>query len=452
MMAESVDVSTVLRVAMRAAVNMLTCGAQSDDVEIAIVSVCAAYGLTPVQAAVTFSIISVSYDRPGGSPTTLMHIARDRTTDFARLAATSAIVRRITRERLELEQAERELEDLDRLESPYGRTLTFLAPAVSAAGSTLVFAGTLLDAVATFGIAVVIQPAVAALDRSDFPPFFRLVFGAFASAILVALLSAVGLPIIGGLVLTGSILRFLPGYAIVSGFRDLIGQSFISGTARLAEALLLGAAAAGGVAFALALAGRFGVNLTLITAGTAEWGLLVGVPAAFVAILGHAVRLGVPARGVVGAAALGALAWLIFIGIAEVGQFGDAATATFVAALVVGIIGRLAATRAHTPAALWVVPAILLLQPGLQIVQSMLEPTNAQRVAGLLGAAGTAFMLGTGVASGDIIVTTARRIRTHVVDPAVDAVSGGVDVFVMTPVERTVNRAAELLGRGRGDR
>ena len=135
---------------------------------------------------------------------------------------------------------------------------------------------------------------------------FGLIFGAFASAILVALLSGVGLPIIGGLVLTGSILRFLPGYAIVSGFRDLIGQSFISGTARLAEALLLGAGAAGGIAFALALAGRFGVNLTIITAGTAEWGLLVGVPAAFVAVLGYAIRLGVPPRGVLGAAGLGA--------------------------------------------------------------------------------------------------------------------------------------------------
>jgi uncharacterized membrane protein YjjP (DUF1212 family) len=441
----------VLRVAMRAAVNMLTFGAQSDDVETAIVSVCAAYGLMPVHAAVTFSIISVSYDRPGESPTTLMHIARDRTTDFARLAATSAIVRRITRQGLGLEQAEHELEDIDQLDSPYNQLVTFVAPAVSAAGSTLVFAGTLLDAAATLGIALAIQPAVAALDRSTFPPFFRLVFGAFASAILVALLSAVGLPIVGGLVLTGSILRFLPGYAIVSGFRDLIGQSFISGTARLAEALLLGAGAAGGIAFALALAGRFGVNLTIITAGTAEWGLLVGVPAAFVAILGYAVRLGVPPRGVLGAAGLGALAWLIVIAIVDVGNLADRATATFVAALVVGIVGRVAASRAHTPAALWVVPAILLLQPGLQIVQSMLAPTNGERLAGLIAAAVTAFMLGTGVASGDIIVTTARRIRTKVVEPAVDAMSGGVDVFVVTPVERAVNRAAERFGRNRRD-
>lgn len=81
----------------------------------------------------------------------------------------------------------------------------------------------------------------------------------------------------------------------------------------------------------------------------------------------------------------------------------------------------------------------------------MLAPTNGERVAGLIAAAVTAFMLGTGVASGDIIVTTARRIRTKVVDPAVDAMTGGVDVFVVTPVERAVNRAAERFGRNRRD-
>jgi uncharacterized membrane protein YjjP (DUF1212 family) len=438
---------------MRAGVVLLASGAQSDDVEDAIVDVCAAYGVAPVQAAVTFSIISVSYDSASGAPATLVHIVRDRTTDFGHLAGASGVVRRIREEKLDVDAAERELDAVETQGSPYSRLVAFAAPGISAAGSTLVFAGTAIDAAATLGIALLLQPAMYALDRSTYPPFFRLVFGAFATTLLVALLIGLGLPVAGGLVLTGSLLRFLPGYALVSGFRDLVGQSIMSGSARLAEALLLAAAVAIGTAFGVALAGAFDVDLSISTAGSEDWGLLVGVPAAFVAVAGFAVRLGMPLFTVFGAAALGALAWLLYITLIDVRQIADASAATFIAAIGVGVVGRLVAHRTKTPAAVWIVPAILLLLPGLQLVTAMLARTNAARIDGLLAAATTAFLLGTGVASGDIIISTARRLRDRVVQPAVGAVAGGVDVLIIDPVERVAGLAAERLrpGAGRGD-
>ena len=138
-----------------------------------------------------------------------------------------------------------------------------------------------------------------------------------------ACLSDLGVPIIGGLVLTGSLLRFLPGYALVSGFRDLIGQSMISGTARLAEALLLGAGVAGGTAIGVALAALFGVDLSLVTTGAVAWGLVVTLPAAFVAVGAFAVRLGVPPSAIVGASLLGAFAWWLNGALAGPGPDSD---------------------------------------------------------------------------------------------------------------------------------
>ncbi len=434
------DPSRVLRLALRAAVELLRSGAQSDDVEDAIVDVCAAYGVAPVQAAVTFSIISVSHDSEASGPQTIVHIVRDRTPDFGHLAGASGVVRRIREEQLDLDAAERELATIESSTPPYHRALLFAAPGVSAAGSTLVFAGTALDATATLGIALLLQPAISALDRSTFPPFFRSIFGAFATTLLVALLVGVGLPVAGGLVLTGSLLRFLPGGALVSGFRDLVGESIMSGSARLAEALLLAAGVAIGTAFGVAIGASFDVELAITTAGSQDWGLLIGVPAAFVAVAGFAVRLGMPVGAVVGAAALGALAWLLYITLVDVRQIADASAATFIAAIVVGVLGRLIAQRFKTPAAIWIVPAILLLLPGLQLVTAMLARTNAARIEGLLAAATTAFLLGTGVASGDIIISTARRLRERVVQPAVGAVAGGVDVFLVDPVERAAER------------
>ena len=238
-----------------------------------------------------------------------------------------------------------------------------------------------------------------------------MVFGAAASALLVAVVVKLGVPITGGLVLTGSLLRFLPGYALVSGFRDLIDQSMISGSARLAEALLLAAGVAGGTLLGLAVATRFDVYLTIETVGRTDWGYVVAGLAAFVAVGAFAIRLGVPSGFVAQAAVLGGAAWLAFIGVAELGLL-EPSLATLGAAIIIGVVGRLLARRSKAPAALWVVPAILPLLPGLQLVQAMLAPTDVERVAGLLAAAGAAFLVGTGVASGDIRSRRSGRSAT----------------------------------------
>ncbi len=115
----------VLRVAMRAGVNLLMSGAQTDDVEEAITTVARAFGLTSVQAAVTFSTISVSHDDPdAAAPTTLLHLVKDRTSDFGRLAGAASIVRDINDRQLDLAAAERAFDELEHAPSPYNALVT----------------------------------------------------------------------------------------------------------------------------------------------------------------------------------------------------------------------------------------------------------------------------------------------------------------------------------------
>ena len=221
----------------------------------------------------------------------------------------------------------------------------------------------------------------------------------------------------------------------------------ISGSARLAEALLLAAGVAGGTLLGLAVATRFDVFLTIETVGRTDWGYVVAGLAAFVAVGAFAIRLGVPSGSVAQAAALGGAAWLAFIGVADIGLL-EPSLATLGAAIIIGVVGRLLARRAKAPAALWVVPAILPLLPGLQLVQAMLAPTDVERVAGLLAAAGAAFLVGTGVASGDILVQAVRSVRDDLVGPAVDAVTGGIEDYIVEPVERRVSRSARTSDDG----
>jgi uncharacterized membrane protein YjjP (DUF1212 family) len=438
------DAQRVLRLAMRIAVVTLASGAQTYDVEASIVTVARAYGVDDVQAAVTFSTISVSYYAGPDEPaTTLLHLVRDRTTDFTRLAGASDLTRRIRSGHLALAEAETELNGLEQARPDYRQAVRFAAPGLSAAGSTLVLGGNLMDAIVTLLIALVIQPVLIWLAASTMPTFFRIAIGAASSTLFVALLVASGLQISEGLVLTGSLLRFLPGYALVAGFRDLIDGSMVSGTARLAEALLLAAAVAAGTGFSLAIASTFGVNLGIAAAGQVAWGLPVSVAASVLAVGAYAIQLGAPARAMAQAAVVGAIAWAVYRTFAIPYGPIEPALATFVATVLIGIFGRVLARRLGGVAALWVVPAILPFLPGLLLVQAMLAKTEAAQITGLVGAATAAFLIGIGVATGDIVVLAIRGVRDQIVAPAVGMVVGGVDVVIVGPVGRAVDRVRQ---------
>ena len=429
------DPARVLRVVLRIAVAMLGSGASTDDVETSMVVLAGAFGVVPVQAAVTFSMVSVSHDRADGPPITVLHFVKDRSVDFDRLASLSQVVARVRRGELDIDATEAAVADVEAGRPPYGTLVRLVAPAASAAGSTIIFGGNGLDALATFGVAIAIQPALSALDRSSLPPFFRVAFGAAASATLVALLVVLGAGIDGGLVLTGSLLRFLPGYALVAGLRDLISQSIMSGTARLAEALLIAAAVAGGLALAIRFAEVFDVQLAIKVEGAATWSVAVVTVAALLAVGGFAIQLGVPRREVAFAAVLGASAWILYDQALQLGS-GDAAPATLFAALLIGAVGRLLGRWRHGPSVLYVVPAILPLLPGLLLVQAMLAVTDVARLGGLVDAIVAAFLVGVGVATGDILVGTVARIRERILAPAVGALAGGVEVLLEGPVAR----------------
>ena len=119
----------------------------------------------------------------------------------------------------------------------------------------------------------------------------------------------------------------------------------------------------------------------------------------------------------------------------------DVSVATLAATVVIGMLGRLLARSRGAPAAIWVCRRSPLL-PGLQLVQAMLADTDAAQINGLAAAAGTAFVIGTGVAMGDILVKVIRGVRDRVVAPAVGKVAEGVEVLVIVPVGRVSTGAA----------
>ncbi len=425
------DEITAVEVVLRLGAVMLSAGSPTDDVQRAMRTAASAVGLERATAVVSFGTISVSYFSSSATqPATAMQLVPDKETDYRRLSAAATLVTELRRGSVDLAGAVTEIERIESLDTAWPEPLTSLAQAASAAASTVLFGGSGLDALATFIIGALVQPIVVRLDRSGLPPFFRSLIGPFVSSLLVALAVAVGAPIDPTLVLTGSLLRFLPGAALVAGMRDLIDQSVISGSARLAEALFLGAAVAAGTAMGIGLAGQLGIFLEVGGSEGASAQFVVQVGAAALACGFWAVRLGEPRNALITTSLIGAAAWGIYLFTAPLGSSGIVATA--IAGIAVGMLGRMLARRADAPVVLWVVPASLPLLPGLLIVNGMLADSVASGLIQLTTAVATALALGAAVAFGDIVIQTIRQVREEIIQPVI---VGPVTQIVQTGIQ-----------------
>jgi uncharacterized membrane protein YjjP (DUF1212 family) len=306
-----------VRLALRLGVAMLASGAQAQEVETSLLDVTRSLGLVGADAIVTNSSVTVSHIAPGDAEaTTAIQAVREWRPDFGRLAACAALVSQIRDGRADLDKGEAELDRIVAMEPPYARWLRFAAPALLSGAITIVFGGSSFDALVTFLIGLAIQPALEGIERSALPLFFQVVFGVAATTLLVILLVGLGLPIDGGLVLTGGLLRFLPGAQLVAGMRDLIARAIVSGAANLAEVILLGIAVAGSASLVLAFGETFlGIVLRISEQGRVDWPALVIVAAGAGAVAAYCVRLGVPPPVVLSAAILGGVAVAIANGL-----------------------------------------------------------------------------------------------------------------------------------------
>lgn len=314
---------------------MLRAGSSTNDIERAMRLTGEAIGLVQPTAAVTFNTISLSYSPASAAPPiTAIRLVLERSDDYRRLLAAAKLMSDLRSGSISVRGARAEIDRIRGVSIMGYRPLTSLAQAVSAAALTLVIGGTVIDVVITLLISAIVQPIVVLLDRSGLPPFFRSLIGPLISVLLVVATVAINAPINPALVLAGSLLQFLPGAALVAGMRDLIDQSIISGSARLAEALLLGAAVASGTAFGIAFGTHFDVHLEVGIGVTESWHFLIQVIAAGIACAAWAFCLGERRFTLLASSILGAVGWFVFLSATQLG-IGKVA-ATTLAGLTIG--------------------------------------------------------------------------------------------------------------------
>ena len=413
-------VRQVLDVALRLGEVLLARQAGSADVADTISAVTAAYGVKNAQVNITSGAITVSVPRGvPGAPVTAMWMVASRSPDFTRLYEATQLSQRILDQRPSLDEVRRQLATLARSGHPYPRWVATVALAVMAAGlSLLLGAGAVVAAVAAASTALIDQLG-RRLNSRRVPLLFQQVIGAGVAAGVTVGLDATGsLPAGQGpsLVVAANIAVLLSGLATVATMQDAITGYHLTATARGVEILMSSIGVLAGITIAVRIGVAAGVNVAVNPEIPVA---LLSVPmrvfAGALAAAAAAIANYAPVRAAIAAGVAGAAGSLLYLAATLGGS--DTVTASFLAALAIGLAGALCARRLRIPPLVIAMAGIYPLVPGLTLYRGLVELTTGAYLAGvgsLITAVAIALSLGAGVVLGPLLAPALRRELTHV--------------------------------------
>jgi uncharacterized membrane protein YjjP (DUF1212 family) len=422
---DGVDVATgraVVDLAVRAGIALMATGAAAGDVVASVLRLARAYGLRSVHVDVTFSAISVSYNRgPRADPLTVTRVVRARNQDFTRLERLHALVDLVARTAMPPAEARERFDAVIHAPHPYRRWVATMAVALMGFGTSLLAGGGWLIVLISVLSAAIISRVVLAATRRGVPGFFVQAMGAAVPTVFAALLALVqqNTPILSGtlpsLVVASGIVVLLAGLSLVGAAQDAIEGFYVTAGARLFQAFVLTLGIVVGIILVLAVAGRVGVVLAISPQSVATAGVPAQIVAAAIIAGGFAVSTFTGSRSTLVAAFAGAVGW--YVNLLLVGADSTASFAAAVAASVIGFGTQVFRPRFRLSALAVTTCAIVPLLPGRAVYQGLFEIVSEPQGAGLyqglgtlLGAVGVGMGLAAGVSLGTYLARWVVRV------------------------------------------
>jgi uncharacterized membrane protein YjjP (DUF1212 family) len=380
-------------------------------------AITAAYGIERCEVDVINTTIHVAaYRGPTSPAASTLHIVRYRSMDFSRLAAVDRLIARIRAGHVAPSQARDELNTIITAPHPYKRWIATLAwGALAFATAGTLGAGLLVCLVSALS-AMTIDRVNRRLNRHGLPFFFQYaVGGAIATAPPIALYvlsPKLGLHFEPTVAIAAGLVVLLAGLSLVGSVGDVISGAPVTAAGRFFELVMMTAATIAGVAVVLHLANRFGAPLVVFSPEPPP--ALTEFPArvAFGAASAAAFALACYAeRSAAMAAAFGGAAGTIAFLLAQGAGLGPV-VASFIAAVPIGLVGRLMERRNLAPPLVVSITGIVPLLPGLALLHGIYAILNDQHAVGfasVLGALAIGSALAAGVTLGEWSSFKVRR-------------------------------------------
>ncbi len=240
----------VLELAVRAGLILLRFGGETYRVEETINRICSSYGLKCETFAVPTGLI-VSINGGSGIATVCRRVPL-RTVDMQKVARVNALSRQIEKARPDIDEMIAELDKIEK-SKPYSKLSAVLGYAFLAVAFALLFGGNIYDAISAIIVGAVLGVLQVTFLASNSFPFIEYLIQSFCTVILCSVFSLIFPDTNVYIIIIGVLANFVPGVALINGVRDLLNGDFVSGLAKLGEAVMILTVLSAGTCIALSL-------------------------------------------------------------------------------------------------------------------------------------------------------------------------------------------------------
>lgn len=396
---ENTEARKTLNFALRLAETMFHFGADSRDVETAIVATCATYGVEDVDVDITNQSVIINYISEQGMHRdsgqngddgnevfshTVVRVVRSWSDNYAGLTETHRLIKTITNGELSRSAAEDRLNRILAKPKPFPRWLVSLCNSSAAAVLTIGIGGTWPGAIVSFLTFMLVQLMAGRLASWRIPSFYTMAACSALVTLIAMVLWAVGAPISPPHIIGSGLIMLLPTLTLVSTIQDAINGFPVTSAGRLISTGLSFLGLIVGIAIAISITTYIGFDEikvdSVIFAGAQP---LVNIVFMLIATALVAVTVQVKPEhilpGVI-SALCGLLVYHLF------GWFGAGPRmSSMLGAIGVGCASALIAQRWVIPQVVLAVPGLTFLLPGLTIFRGMYTLTvDIDPVSGII--------------------------------------------------------------------
>ncbi|UJP10031.1 threonine/serine exporter family protein [Microbacterium sp. KUDC0406] len=407
----SARIRAILDLAIRLAMVMWRSGAGAQETTEAMLAITRAYGLRHIDADVSPGTVALTWTNASTDESiSRRHNLPSRRLDYTRLTAAAALHGRIVARRIELEDAARQLARIRVAKPLTPAVVRRLGWAVVGGGAAVLLGGGALVAVVAFLAALLLDVVIDALERRGVPLMFRTFLGGVIGPVAAVVVRIIDPSASATLVVVSTVIVLLAGVTVLGGVQDILTGDYLTGLARLMEAIVATTGIAAGVMASSLLLELLGAPVSIsVTEARPEQTPVVALIAAVVMALGFSLGTATPWRAFWAVALTAAIGEAVTVLAARAGFYAMWSAAF--AAIAVGATASVLTRPTRTPALPLLVAALVPMLPGLLLFNGLMQLASAS-VPGLfdtIGAAAVAAALASGSICGNYLVRMVRR-------------------------------------------
>lgn len=252
---------------------------------------------------------------------------------------------------------------------PKGRLGQCLGAGVGAAAFSIIFGGSLMDAVADFVVGFLLYAFVLLVSAPYLSKILGNIINGMVATLLCMAIYQVGIGSSLANIVIGAIITLVPGVPFTNGVRDISNEDYLAGITRLLDALLVFFAIALGVSITFGIQGLIRgsvVSLPAMQTNAFTQHFLIQTLVALLGTMAFSVLFSVPRRYYCACGLCGMMGWIVYLLLLRVAGLG-AVSATFGGTLAVMLGARFCAVHLRCPITVFIICGIFPLVPGAGI-------------------------------------------------------------------------------------